>query len=779
MKIRTKIIITFVSIFIVVIAAIVSITLYNSDSYLTQQIRNNLTIASQLKADQITTYVTAQKQIVQLLAASQVFRDFLKDSSGSATFTFNKEQSQQRLNRSLPINKNYNEIFIVGKNGSVAISTDPAQVGQDKTTDDYFTEGEKGTYVKSIYVSPVTHKVSYALSSPILDDTTKNLLGVLVIRVNVEDILSLLSNQTELGSTGENFLINNDLYLITPSRYLDMSNVLTKKIDTQNARDCIADKTEREGVVQNYIDYRGVAIVGTHIYIPDAQWCLITKIDRSEIYEPVSLLATIILLLSGIGALIFVIAGYIFSRRITHPIAKLSRSVSTITKEGNLDEKVGTDSTDEIGELSRNFDLMTASIKQSRSDIDRKVAVQTQEIVAKGKDLEDQQKAIMNILEDVDAEKEKATLEKTRYESLLTSIGDGVIATDSETKIIVINTAAEKILGLNKNEAYGKRLIDVFTVVDQKGNPIPESERPINIAISQMKSFSTSTTSDYFYQRKDGSRVPVALNASPVIADGKLFGVIDVFRDISHEKEVDRMKTEFISLASHQLRTPLSAMKWFAEMLLAGDAGPLQGEQKEFVDNIYQSNERMIALVNSLLNISRIESGRIIIEPVPTDVGPLVRDVIKELQVQIDQKKMNMVVSIHESLPKITIDGRLIREVYKNLLTNAIKYTPAGGDITIFVSKNGENIVSQISDTGYGIPAGDKDKIFEKFYRGENIVKLETEGTGLGLYLAKAVVESSGGTIWFESTEGKGSSFWFSLPVAGSVPKQGDVTLNA
>lgn len=356
-------------------------------------------------------------------------------------------------------------------------------------------------------------------------------------------------------------------------------------------------------------------------------------------------------------------------------------------------------------------------------------------------------------------------------EAFLKSIGEGLIVTDQEGKVILASKAALELTGYSLDQLYGKVWAnDVPIVEDEYSKRIPYEKTPVYGALHNRSTLTTK----FFYKIKTGKRFPVLVTAAPVILDGKNQGAVVVFRDITKEEEIDRAKSEFISLASHQLRTPLSAIKWFTELL---NDTKITKEQAEFMDNISKSTERMIELVNSLLNISRIESGRIAVNPQPTSLARLVEDIISNIQQSIDVKKLQLIVTADPDLPEINVDQKMIRIVYENLLTNAIKYTPESGKLSVSIQRQGEEIISKVTDTGLGIPRKDYGRIFSKFYRGDNVIKVESEGTGLGLYLTKAIIDSSKGKIGFESTEGKGTTFWFSLPLSGTPAKEGKVTL--
>lgn len=356
-----------------------------------------------------------------------------------------------------------------------------------------------------------------------------------------------------------------------------------------------------------------------------------------------------------------------------------------------------------------------------------------------------------------------------KFHLAVENASDMVIITDPGAKILFANRAAEKITGYPITEMinstpslWGGQMDSKF--YENMWKTIKTGKKPFKNEVKN--------------KRKNGDIYIAEIQITPIIdKDDNLNFFVGIERDITKAKEIDNMKTEFISLASHQLRTPLSASKWYLEMLLNGDVGILSDEQKEYLQNMNISNERMIDLVNSLLNISRIESGRLIIEPRPTNLEKLIEEVVIEFKPTIKEKNLDLVMSIHAHLPNINIDPRLIRNVYMNLISNSIKYTPDGGEIHIFVSKRDSDILTQISDNGYGIPEDDQDKVFQKFFRAENIFRIETEGTGLGLYLARSIIEASKGKIWFESKENHGTTFWLSLPLTGSEAKKGEVTI--
>ena len=335
-----------------------------------------------------------------------------------------------------------------------------------------------------------------------------------------------------------------------------------------------------------------------------------------------------------------------------------------------------------------------------------------------------------------------------------------------------MNQAAGILLRTAPQEAAGQD-VKLILVVYRDNQPLAYQDLPIEKAMLERDIISIGLLDNLSVKAKNGRLFPMAMTIAPLLAKGEVSGAIILFRDITKDREIDQAKTEFVSLASHQLKTPLSAINWYSEMVLEEEVGPLNAKQKEYLKNLYDANRRMVELVNSLLNVSRIDLGAFAVEPSLTNFSAVADEVLIELKPQIELKKLRLDKEYDKQVPPINADPKLLRIIFQNLLSNAVKYTAPNGVIGLALKKEGENVLIRVTDTGYGIPAADQGKIFTKLFRADNIRDKEAEGTGLGLYIVKAVVEAGGGRIWFDSLEGRGTSFFITLPLAGMKKKAG------
>ncbi len=365
---------------------------------------------------------------------------------------------------------------------------------------------------------------------------------------------------------------------------------------------------------------------------------------------------------------------------------------------------------------------------------------------------------------------------KAKDEAMLLSIGEGLVATGKDGNIVFVNRAFEELLGWQEEEVQGKLFVNLVPMFNEENEEIQKQDRPIYKILRSTSSNKTkaTSTSNMYYRKKDGTIFPVAITISPIIVEGQIIGAVEVFRDITEEKAIDKEKTEFVSLASHQLRTPLSSVNWYTEMLLAGDAGKLNKNQKEYVNEIFAGNRRMIDLVNDLLNVSRLELGTFSVNPEKVDIVSAAFLAIDEQKQEIKKKKIKVATDFPDERPlEINADPKLLHMIFQNLLSNAVKYTHEKGEVKISVSKKNDCIFIEVSDNGIGIPKSDQEKIFTKLFRADNVKGQDVEGTGLGLYIIKSIVEESGGSIYFESKEGEGSTFTVTLPLSGMKKKEG------
>lgn len=388
--------------------------------------------------------------------------------------------------------------------------------------------------------------------------------------------------------------------------------------------------------------------------------------------------------------------------------------------------------------------------------------------------LEDTKKATLNILEDLEIERSNLTKERDKINAILRSIGDAVFVVDTNLKILLINQAAKDLCGCDSGDLVGESYEEILNFVYENNNK--KNDVFIKNAISSGQI--THMDNNTILINKNGNKIPVADSASPLKnSRGEVIGCVVVFRDVTKEREIDKAKTEFVSLASHQLRTPLSAINWYLELLRESAKNVLTPEHLGFLKEIEQGNQRMIGLVDSLLNVSRIDLGTFTIEPSEVNVVEIAESVLTELQPQIISKKHNVVREFEPGLPVFNYDKNLTRIIFQNLISNAVKYTPDNGEIKIRIFRNKECLQIEVHDNGFGIPKEQQAEIYKKLFRADNVIKKDVDGNGLGLYIVKSIVHNVEGKIWFESEENKGSIFYVNIPLKGMVAKQGSRAL--
>ncbi len=355
-------------------------------------------------------------------------------------------------------------------------------------------------------------------------------------------------------------------------------------------------------------------------------------------------------------------------------------------------------------------------------------------------------------------------VEASRQKAILEAVADGVLVTDPGNEITFLNSSAERILDLKSEQVVGQSLESFAGLFGKAAqtwmqtirywSDDPASHQPGDTYAEQLT--------------LETGRV-VLVHLAPVIWRNEFLGTVSIFRDITHEVEVDRLKSEFVATVSHELRTPMTSIKGYVDILLMGAAGALNENQTHFLDIVRNNTERLSVLVNDLLDISRIEAGRVSLSLQAIDLREVAEDVIADIKrrSQEENRPMELVLDVAADLPRVSGDLERVRQILANIADNAYHYTPENGKIKIHMQTMDGEVQVDVKDTGIGIPPEEQERVFERFYRGEDPLVLATPGTGLGLAIVKQLVNMHKGRIWLKSAgiPGDGSVFSFTLPV--------------
>jgi len=355
---------------------------------------------------------------------------------------------------------------------------------------------------------------------------------------------------------------------------------------------------------------------------------------------------------------------------------------------------------------------------------------------------------------------EETQTQRVRLAQIFDSTSDGILLVSRDGEIQAANRQAGELLGFDPSSVIGVRLSQLAAGRRSAG---ADQDRVFEDLGAILDKPDRGDDGDLDLQRIGRT---VHWVGRPIKdSAGATVGFTLTLHDVTHERQVSQMKTDFVSFVTHQLRTPLAGIKWMLE--LAAQAPEVPAEAASYVADARTAAERLIGLVNDLLDISRLESGKLTVTLQPTNLGKLTRSSVDDLGALIRDKRLRLSLIGVDDAPMVMAEPQLLRQVIVNLTSNALKYTPSGGEISIRIERaDAHRIRCTITDSGIGIPKSALGRLFEKFYRAENVHTVETEGTGLGLYLVRLIIERLAGEVWCESEEGRGAMFIFTLPIS-------------
>ena len=729
-KIGTKLIAFMILLSVIPLVITGFLVFYQSKNALEKQIFDDLRALASSKQGQVFAYLDAVESRTKDFSSDGFIRDSLREIIVSRS-----PDTANALNRHLIYNKksldeNIVGIFIIDKDGTIVSSTDDTEIGDNEADDEYFKQGLLRMYIAEVDPGrkhfQTANERRLLAATYLTDKTSGETLGVLVIFFRMEKLQKILSGdfQTDyvLGANAANEDENVEVYVVDGQKRIFVHpSILGSEnnpsafekiiVDTAPVNNCLIKSEKYAGI---YSNYQNKNVIGASMCVKDRGWIILVEKDQNEALQPIFELEQNLSVIILFAILLVIFIGLYFSGRLTKPIESLTQAAQKISK-GDLNKRAEVSSNDEVGVLARSFNQMADNLVR----------------------------------------------EKEFPEMIIRSMGDCLIAVDPSFKIIKANQAALDLLEYQTDELLSQSVEKIF---ESEVRPLVENKK-----FAELFKFGFSKDVEINYLTKTRKKIPVSISAAAMQdKKGKIMGIVFVAKDMRIYKEVDRAKSEFIAIAAHQLRTPLSIVKWTFRMLLDRDFGTLNQDQDKVLGDGSSVVENMIKLVSDLLDVARIEEGRFSLKIIPVKIDKILQEIADAYKPKLNEKKIELKIITHGILPDIEVDANKIRLALENIIDNAIKYSPAESIIAAEIETANRNIEIRIKDSGIGIPTGEQNKIFSKFFRSKNAVHKEAMGSGLGLYIVKNIVEMHGGTVRFFSEEDKGTVFYINLPIKHS-----------
>ena len=602
------------------------------------------------------------------------------------------------------------------------------------------------------------------IALPIVNREKNNAVGVLRTFLFLPELTSLVESQPELAET-YTILTNESGKIVAASpqsgyqvdSYIEMSNAAEEAIiEAKKGVDGKFYDYEPEGETDAFAEPRVYGWARTQPLNTEpwkvqqnfSNWIVFTSRPISSAYAGVAKLNRYIFYVTIASSCIVILIAWWAAQRIATPILKVAQAARNVG-QGEFDSEITVDSDDEVGVLAEEFNEMRRNLKTAVDQL---------------------------------------TQEERKLTAIVDNLGEGLIVVEPTGRVLYVNPVAERLLNLGST-AGSENFIAIdpgigtisWTKTSESTEGAKTETRTVDTKIlsssqremTQHQTMIVEVNVNGNQSNGDNSRVLRIISSHFSDEHNNVAGTVYVFDDITNEHEIEQMKSEFVSLVSHELRTPLTSIIGFISLILDGKTGKINQKQHESLSRAHRQSKRLAALINDLLDVSRIEAGRIELKQEQVEIDWIAERRIEELRPQADEKAISLLLKAQSNLPSMIADADRIGQIFVNLIGNAIKFTPDNGKVTVRISKSQQNgsltegVHVEVVDTGPGIPTEEREKVFDKFRQlGSVQTRQPYGGTGLGLSIAAGIVEAHGGRLWVDAGDnGIGSNFQFFIPL--------------
>ena len=789
-SLRIRLITYFFLLSLIPITLVGVVAYFLARSILEQSVFEQLNAITSTKEEELDRWVTDRAQDVYFLSRSpeiwqQANLIINQNALPAEEVAIAQTTLSRYLGEVLVRRSDLAEIFILSLDGTILFSTNEANIGRQQQDTPYFIEGQLVTYIQKVYNSDLLGRPTMTISSPLLNERSRR-FGIIAAHLNLELLDTVIMNQAGLSEAGQTYLVDSSYrFLITNGATTGATAGTTTDLTTEVHTEGIDRAVSGTDGSGRYTNHEDLPVLGAYRWIDNLEMAIVAEIPEIVAFQPANQLGFTIFSIGTALAFIAIAVASYWTRQIAEPILSVTNSAVQIAG-GDLGATATVFTDDEIGMLARSFNQMTERLRRLLDSLEAQVAARTAELAQRVEQLNLINQVGRNANSFIELNPLLATVAGLirhtfdYYVVLIALIDEAanefyISAGDSAEGIDVLTRMTRISLTQSSIIAHVARTGEPLVVNDVSQEPrylylddLPQTrselalplivgERVLGVLDLQDKSANTFSPNDVQVLQTLAAQIAVA------IQNAALFDTAQEAR--AEAEEANRLKTQFLTNMSHELRTPLNAVINFAYLLSVGSEGPLQANQKELIDRIGVAGEQLLDLINDILDLAKIESGRVAIYLEDFAIGDLVKGVMSTAVGLVRDKPIKLKQNIPADLPLVRADRGHIRQVLLNLVANAAKFTNTG-IISVWTTFDQNFVIVHVSDTGIGIAPENISKIFTAFVQVDGGLTRQVGGTGLGLPISKQLVEMHGGQMWLESEAGIGSTFSFTLPRA-------------